>query len=102
MGTVPHSGEVWFVDLGMVGKPRYALVLAAQSDADQRVVLAFTGVEEYPIAIFVKMRPRTLFGYERHFPAVCRHDVYSLIAAIEVAAEVIAADAVKNDLLSVG
>jgi mRNA interferase MazF len=31
--TVPRRGEVWFVDLGMVGKPRYALVLAAQADA---------------------------------------------------------------------
>ena len=33
MGTVPRSGEVWFVDLGLVRKPRYALVVAAQSDA---------------------------------------------------------------------
>lgn len=38
MGTAPHRGEVWFVDLGMVGKPRYALVMAAQSDA--RLALA--------------------------------------------------------------
>jgi mRNA-degrading endonuclease toxin of MazEF toxin-antitoxin module len=37
-GTVPQSGEVWFIDLGMVGKPRYALVLAAQTDA--RLALA--------------------------------------------------------------
>jgi mRNA-degrading endonuclease toxin of MazEF toxin-antitoxin module len=33
MRTVPQPGEVWFVDLGIVGKPRYALVLAAQTDA---------------------------------------------------------------------
>lgn len=33
MSTVPRPGEVWFVDLGMVGKPRHALVLAAQADA---------------------------------------------------------------------
>ena len=33
MRTVPQPGEVWFIDLGMVGKPRYALVLAAQTDA---------------------------------------------------------------------
>jgi len=38
MGTVPQPGEVWFVDLGRVGKPRYALVLAAQTDA--RLALA--------------------------------------------------------------
>jgi mRNA-degrading endonuclease toxin of MazEF toxin-antitoxin module len=36
--TVPEPGEVWFVDLGMVGKPRHALVLAAQTDA--RLALA--------------------------------------------------------------
>ena len=33
MRTVPQRGEVWFVDFGLVGKPRYALVLAAQTDA---------------------------------------------------------------------
>src|ERR1700686_4584465 len=38
MRTVPQPGEVWFIDLGTVGKPRYALVLAAQTDA--RLALA--------------------------------------------------------------
>ncbi len=38
MRTVPQPGEVWFVDLGVIGKPRYALVLAAQTDA--RLALA--------------------------------------------------------------
>ena len=38
MTTVPRPGEVWFVDLGVVGKPRFALVLAAQTDA--RLALA--------------------------------------------------------------
>ena len=38
MRTVPQRGEVWFIDLGMAGKPRYALVLAAQIDA--RLALA--------------------------------------------------------------
>ena len=38
MRTVPQAGEVWFIDLGIVGKPRYALVLAAQTDA--RLALA--------------------------------------------------------------
>jgi mRNA-degrading endonuclease toxin of MazEF toxin-antitoxin module len=38
MATVPQPGEVWFIDLGIVGKPRYALVLAARTDA--RLALA--------------------------------------------------------------
>jgi mRNA-degrading endonuclease toxin of MazEF toxin-antitoxin module len=38
MTTVPQPGEVWFIDLGIVGKPRYALVLAARTDA--RLALA--------------------------------------------------------------
>ena len=38
MRTIPQPGEVWFIDLGLVGKPRYALVLAAQTDA--RLALA--------------------------------------------------------------
>ena len=38
MRTVPQPGDVWFIDLGMVGKPRHALVLAAQTDA--RLALA--------------------------------------------------------------
>ena len=38
MRTVPQPREVWFIDLGMVGKPRYALVMAAQTDA--RLALA--------------------------------------------------------------
>ena len=38
MRTVPQSGDIWSIDLGLVGKPRYALVLAAQTDA--RLALA--------------------------------------------------------------
>ena|SRR5690348_9586658 len=38
MTTVPQRGDVWFIDLGMIGKPRHALVLAAQTDA--RLALA--------------------------------------------------------------
>jgi mRNA-degrading endonuclease toxin of MazEF toxin-antitoxin module len=38
MKSAPQPGEVWFIDLGMVAKPRYALVLAAQIDA--RLALA--------------------------------------------------------------
>lgn len=38
MNALPQPGEVWFVDLGLVSKPRYALVLAARTDA--RLALA--------------------------------------------------------------
>jgi mRNA-degrading endonuclease toxin of MazEF toxin-antitoxin module len=38
MKTVPQRGEIWFIDLGLVAKPRYALVLAAKCDA--RLALA--------------------------------------------------------------
>ncbi len=38
MRTLPQRGEVWFVDLGLVAKPRHALVLAARTDA--RLALA--------------------------------------------------------------
>jgi mRNA-degrading endonuclease toxin of MazEF toxin-antitoxin module len=51
MRTVPQRGEVWFVDLGMAGKPRYVLVLAAQSDARlalASVVLITTQFENTP------------------------------------------------------
>ena len=54
MRTVPQSGEVWFVDLGIVGKPRYALVLAAQTDARlalASVVLITTQFEDTPYEV---------------------------------------------------
>jgi mRNA-degrading endonuclease toxin of MazEF toxin-antitoxin module len=31
--NLPQSGQVWFVDIGVVGKPRHVLVLAAQTNA---------------------------------------------------------------------
>ena len=54
MRTVPQRGEVWFIDLGMVGKPRYALVLAAQTDARlalASVVLITTQFEDTPYEV---------------------------------------------------
>ncbi|MDB6037671.1 MAG: growth inhibitor [Verrucomicrobiales bacterium] len=54
MRTGPQAGEVWFIDLGMVGKPRFALVLAAQSDARlalASVVLITTQFEETPYEV---------------------------------------------------
>lgn len=60
MGTVPHSGEVWFVDLGMAGKPRHALVLAAQADARlalASVVLISTKFEDTPYEVTLPRVP---------------------------------------------
>ena len=54
MRTAPQSGEVWFVDLGMVGKPRHALVLAAQTDAHlalASVVLITKQFEDTPYEV---------------------------------------------------
>lgn len=54
MKTVPQSGEVWFVDLGMVAKQRPALVIAAQTDARlalASVVLITTKFENTPYEV---------------------------------------------------
>lgn len=60
MKTVPRPGEVWFIDLGMVGKPRYALVLAAQIDARlalASVVLITTHFENTPYEVTLPRVP---------------------------------------------
>ena len=67
MNTVPQPGEVWFVDLGMVGKPRYALVLAARTDARlalATVVLITTQFEDTPYEVTL---PRVPFLREQSF-----------------------------------
>jgi mRNA interferase MazF len=54
MRTVPQAGDVWFIDLGTVGKPRYSLVLAAQTDARlalASVVLITTKFEDTPYEV---------------------------------------------------
>jgi mRNA interferase MazF len=54
MRTVPQPGEVWFIDLGMVGKRRYSLVLAARTDARlalASVVLITTQFEDTPYEV---------------------------------------------------
>jgi len=58
--TVPQAGEVWFIDLGIVGKPRYALVLAAQTNARlaiASVVLITTKFEDTPYEIALPRVP---------------------------------------------
>jgi mRNA interferase MazF len=60
MRTVPQTGEVWFVDLGLVGKRRYALVLAAQTDARlalASVVLITTQFEGTPYEVTLPRVP---------------------------------------------
>src|SRR5438309_10520100 len=60
MRTAPQSGEVWFVDLGQVGKPRYALVLAAQTNARlalASVVLITTQFEDTPYEVTLPRVP---------------------------------------------
>ncbi len=60
MRTVPQPGEVWFIDLGMVVKPRYALVLAAQIDARlalASVVLVTTQFESTPYEVMLPRVP---------------------------------------------
>jgi mRNA interferase MazF len=60
MNTPPQPGEAWFVDLGFVGKPRYALVLAARTDARlalASVVLITTQFEGTPYEVTLPRVP---------------------------------------------
>lgn len=60
MRTIPQSGEIWSIDLGIVGKPRYALVLAAQTDARlalASVVLIATQFENTPYEVTLPRVP---------------------------------------------
>ena len=60
MRTVPQPGEIWFVDLGIVGKPRYVLVLAAQTNARlalASVVLITTQFENTPYEVTLPLVP---------------------------------------------
>lgn len=67
MKTVPQPGEVWFVDLGLVAKPRYALVLAARTDARlslASVVLITKQFENTPYEVTL---PRVLWLQEQSY-----------------------------------
>lgn len=60
MSTVPQPGEVWFIDMGMVGKPRNTLVLAAQTDARlalASVVLITKQFEDTPFEVALPRVP---------------------------------------------
>jgi mRNA-degrading endonuclease toxin of MazEF toxin-antitoxin module len=67
MKTLPQRGEVWFVDLGLVAKPRFALVLAARPDARlalASVVLVTTRFEQTPYEVAL---PRVRWLREKSF-----------------------------------
>ena len=67
MRTVPERGEVWFINLGMVAKPRYCLVMAAQTDARlalASVVLITTQFEGTPYEVAL---PRVRWLREQSF-----------------------------------
>lgn len=67
MRTLPQRGEVWFVDLGLVAKPRFALVLAARTDtrlALASVVLITTRFEQTPYEV---MLPRVRWLREQSY-----------------------------------
>lgn len=67
MKTIPQAGEVWFVDLGVVGKPRYALVVAAGTDARlalASVVLITTQFENTPYEVAL---PRVTWLREKSY-----------------------------------
>ena len=60
MKTIPQPGEVWFIDMGMVGKPRHALVMAAKTDARlalASVVLITTQFEDTPYEVTLPRVP---------------------------------------------
>ncbi|HEX9048816.1 MAG TPA: type II toxin-antitoxin system PemK/MazF family toxin [Verrucomicrobiae bacterium] len=60
MKTVPQAGEIWYVDLGLVAKPRHALVLAARTDARlalASVLLITTQFEKTPYEVALPRVP---------------------------------------------
>src|ERR1700749_4430635 len=60
MRPLPQAGDIWFVDLGLVSKPRYSLVLAARADARLAVapvVLITTKFENTPYEVTLPRVP---------------------------------------------
>jgi mRNA-degrading endonuclease toxin of MazEF toxin-antitoxin module len=58
--NLPKAGEVWFVDLGMVGKPRWCLVLGCATDgrlAVATVVLITTHFDGTPYEVALPRVP---------------------------------------------
>jgi mRNA-degrading endonuclease toxin of MazEF toxin-antitoxin module len=67
MGTVPQPGEIWFVDLGMVGKPRYALVLAAMTDARLAVASVVLITKQFDDTPYEVVLPRVPWLREQSY-----------------------------------
>ena len=67
MRTVPQRGEVWFVDLGRVGKPRYALVLAAQTDARLAVASVVLITKQFEATPYEVTLPRVAWLREQSY-----------------------------------
>ncbi len=60
MINLPQSGQVWFVDMGVVGKSRHVLVLAAQTNARlaiATVVLITTQFADTPYEVTLPRVP---------------------------------------------
>ena len=67
MTTVPQPGEVWFIDLGIVGKPRYALVLAAQTDARLALASVVLITKQYENTSYEVTLPRVPWLQEQSY-----------------------------------
>lgn len=67
MSTVPRPGEVWFVDLGMVGKPRYALVMAAHADARLAVASVVLITKQFEGTPYEVTLPRVPWLHEQSY-----------------------------------
>jgi mRNA-degrading endonuclease toxin of MazEF toxin-antitoxin module len=58
VSALPQPGEVWFVDLGFVGKTRYALVLAARTDARLALASAVLITTQFEVTPYEVTLPR--------------------------------------------
>ena len=67
MRTVPQPGEVWFINLGMVGKPRYALVLAAQVDARLALASVVLITKQFEDTLYEVTLPRVPWLREQRY-----------------------------------
>ena len=67
MRTVPQRGEVWFIDLGIIGKPRYALVLAAKTDARLAVASVVLITKQFEDTSYEVTLPRVPWLQEQSY-----------------------------------
>jgi mRNA-degrading endonuclease toxin of MazEF toxin-antitoxin module len=67
MSAAPRPGEVWFVDLGLVGKPRYTLVMAARSDARLAVATVVLVTKQFEGTPYEVTLPRVTWLREQSY-----------------------------------